>query len=57
MIIPLSFVPNDIVTLASGSPDMTVMGIDPDGKVRCWWMNAEGITDEAAWPPECLRYA
>jgi uncharacterized protein YodC (DUF2158 family) len=51
-----SFEPGDIVVLRSGGPDMTVIEMDAiSGRLRCWWMNSDGFTDEADFLPQCLE--
>ena len=50
----MDFDRGDSVRLKSGGPIMTVSGFD-DGKVECWWTDANGETETGSFPPESLK--
>ncbi len=46
-----------LVKLASGGPTLEVIGFSPSGNVWCAWQTADGIPEEASFPPAALRLA
>lgn len=44
----------DKVKLISGSPDMTVIGLSPNGRVWVQWVNPYGSIAEASLVPQSL---
>ncbi len=42
------------VKLASGGPDMKVIGHSPNGRIWCQWEQADGWIEEASFVPETL---
>jgi uncharacterized protein YodC (DUF2158 family) len=47
----------DVVTLRSGSCDMTVLNFDENGDAVCSWQGARGDFEYATFPPTALTFA